>query len=148
MPFKFGFAALEVTLELAETLAPSLKVVKSKNKNLADQMQRAIESIALNLGEGSRSQGMNRERFFWIASGSLEELVAALRLAKAFGALEETVLTRLEPVVDRLRGLLWGLTHPKQRPSRRGPGLRGAVTNGRATDCGGGRDAAEDGSGE
>lgn len=119
MPFKFGFVALEVALQLAELLAPLLKIVKLKNKSLGEQMERALESIVLNLGEGSRSQGRNRERFFWIASGSLEELLAGLRLSLAFGLLERVQLREVEPVADRLRGLVWGLTNPKTRATRK-----------------------------
>jgi hypothetical protein len=88
------FVALEVSLELAEVLGPTLM------------------SVALNLAEGSRSQGGNRRRAFWIASGSLEELLAALRVAMTFGEIEIETAAKAEPLIDRLRGLMWGRTHP------------------------------------
>lgn len=125
MSQRFSFVALEVALQLVEILAPALKVLKAKNKNMADQMQRALESVVLNLAEGSRSQDGNRARFFWIASGSLEEVVAALRLVVALDSLDAAILRQAEPVLDRLRSLVWGLTHP--RP----PATGGAEPKGR-----------------
>lgn len=109
------FRALEVAIALAELVGPWLVALKSKNKDLADQGKRATQSVALNLAEGSRSLGGNRGRAFGVASGSLEELVATLRIAVAFGELEEAMVTRAEPLVDELRRLLWGLTHPGER---------------------------------
>ena len=109
---KFNFITLEVALQLADTLGPTLNALKSKNKDLADQAKRALQSTALNLAEGSRAQGGNKLRHFHIAAGSLEEALTALRLANSFGEIDPTTIPRIEPVVERLRQLLWRLTHP------------------------------------
>ncbi len=107
------FVALEVALELAEILGPVLIALRLRNRELADQAKRALQSVALNLAEGSRAQGGNRGRSFWVAAGSLEELLTALRLATTFGEIDDPDrLARAEPVAERLRSLVWGLTHP------------------------------------
>jgi four helix bundle protein len=111
---KSKFVALEVSLELTEILGPTLITLKRRNKDLADQAKRALQSVALNLAEGSRSQGGNRTRAFWIAAGNLEELLTALRVAVNFGEIDESTTAQAGPLLERLRGLVWGLTHPSK----------------------------------
>lgn len=106
--------AIEVTIELAKVLAPTLAELKTKNRDLADQAKRALTSVALNLAEGERSLGGNRRKHFGIAAGSRSELATALRMANALGELSDTELARAWPLLDRLGGLVWGLTHPRE----------------------------------
>ncbi len=114
MRTKGRLVATEVAIELAKMLAPMLVELKAKNRDLADQAKRAITSVALNLAEGERSLGGNRRKHFWIASGSRNELEIALRMANALGELSDEQLARPWPLLDRLGGLVWGLTHPRE----------------------------------
>ena len=110
---KGKLVAVEVAIELATVLGPTLAKLKAKNRELAEQAKTALQSVVLNLAEGSRSQGGNRGRHFGIAAGSHEELRYALRLALAFGELGERDVAPARPIDDRLGGLVWGLTHPR-----------------------------------
>jgi four helix bundle protein len=64
----------------------------------------------LNLAEGNNSAKRNRLKHFAIAHGSASEVQAVLRTAVAWGWIEESI--PVSSVLDRLLGLLWGLTHP------------------------------------
>ena len=111
---KSKLVALEVAIELAQVLKPALDALKAKNHELWDQAKRAIQSVVLNLAEGGHSKGGNKGKHYAIAAGSHEELRAALRTALAFGELTERDLAAAESIDDRLGGLVWGLTHPRE----------------------------------
>ena len=63
-------------------------------------------SIALNIAEATGRFGGDRAHRFRIALGSLREVTAALKVAKAVGWIDEMPM---EAERDRLCGLLWGL---------------------------------------
>jgi len=113
-PFKSasgGFAALEVSFELIAALRDVLPVIKKSDADLADQIQRAASSVALNVAEGQASMKGNRLRHYSIAHGSANEVKAGLFVAKAWGWIDENERTRAAfTVLDRLLGLLWGIT--------------------------------------
>ncbi|MCS4054132.1 four helix bundle protein [Salinibacter ruber] len=63
---------------------------KHERYNLADQMTRAANSIALNIAEGSTGQSdAEQDRFLRIAIRSLLETVASLHLIKRRGYLDD-----------------------------------------------------------
>lgn len=113
-PFKTaggGFAALEVSYELIAALRDVLPAIKKSDADLGDQIQRAASSVALNIAEGQASMKGNRLRHYSIAHGSANEVKAGLYVAKAWGWIDESERTRNTlAVLDRLLGLLWGLT--------------------------------------
>jgi four helix bundle protein len=82
--------------------------IKRADRNLADQITRAATSIALNLAEGRARSGGDQRRFYQIAHGSAAEVRAALAVGVAWGWIEEP---KVMVTLDRLMGLLWGLTH-------------------------------------
>src|SRR5262245_25905356 len=53
------FIALEVSLELIRALAPMVPIIERNDRDLGDQIRRAANSVALNLGEGQRSHKKN-----------------------------------------------------------------------------------------
>jgi four helix bundle protein len=103
------FVAFDVSLDLIRSLRPVVESLAVKDKDLADQLQRAAMSICLNLGEGSRRTKGDQRRFYTYASGSAMEARAALEAAEAWGWIGDVAEPRR--VLDRLLGLLWGLTH-------------------------------------
>ncbi len=104
------FVALSVSFELIEALAPMMPAIEARNRSLSDQIYRAASSISLNLGEGAASQKGNRQKHYSLANGSASEVRAALRVAQAWGWV--CASDRVLAILDRLMGLLWGLTHP------------------------------------
>lgn len=105
------FVAYEVSLDTIRALSKVVPVIAARNRDLADQIERAGSSIVLNIAEGSRSAKGNKLKHYALANGSANEVRAALETAQAWGWLEDA--SGVLPILDRLLGLLWGLTHPK-----------------------------------
>jgi four helix bundle protein len=105
------FIAYEVSVQLVHSLRPIVPIVEKSDRDLADQLRRAASSVVLNLAEGQRSAKGNRQKHYSIAHGSANEVKAALELACAWGTVVDVRPQR--DILDRLLGLLWGLTHSR-----------------------------------
>lgn len=71
------------------------RLPKRERYNLTEQMNRAANSIALNIAEGSTGlSDAEQSRFLQIAVRSVMETVACLHLVKRRGYLEDTGLLR------------------------------------------------------
>ncbi len=105
------FDALEVSLELVRSLREPLSVVRSRDPQLFDQIRRAATSVVLNLAEGRRRLGRDRLNHWRIASGSVDEVRAALRLASAWGDLDPERSATSVRLADRVAAMAWRLTH-------------------------------------
>lgn len=69
-----------------------------------DQLQRASQSVVLNLAEGSgKPTRPEQRRFYAIALGSLRETEALLRIIDCVPAMA---------ACDRLAGMVYRLVHP------------------------------------
>jgi four helix bundle protein len=74
-----------VVLQLVRQLAPLVRVLRQRSLPLADQMERALISIPLNIAEGAYSRGRNRQARFQTAAASARETLACLETAEAMG---------------------------------------------------------------
>ena len=110
-----GFETQEVALAWAAALGAALGKLAKGDADLARQLRRAVASVPLNLAEGSRRAGKDRMHHYRIAAGSAEEAMSALMLALAWGHLEAGDLAVADGYADRLRAMLWRLTHPGRR---------------------------------
>ena len=110
--------AYNATLELIAELRTIVPAIARHDRDLADQLKRAANSVFLNLCEGRKRLKGDRVRFFGYASGSACEVRAALDLAVTWGWLEQPVAAL--QLADRLVAMLWRLSHPRPpRPSSR-----------------------------
>jgi four helix bundle protein len=105
------FDTLEMSLTVLEQLAPLEPKLRQRRKSLADEIGRAAESIALNVSEARQRAGLDRADLFRRAAGSASELTTALRIARARGYITTTDFTAVDAVLDRVRAMLWRLTH-------------------------------------
>ena len=105
--------AQQVALEMIAAVRPLLLAIRPRSPQLADQLERAATSAALNVAEGARSQGRNEAARYHFASGSAAEARAALAIAEAWGHISLAQRAPAEAKLDRLGALLWGLTHRK-----------------------------------
>jgi len=103
------FIAHDVSLQLISSLSAVVPLIAREDRALADQLRRAASSVSLNLAEGSRSKGGNKQKHFAIAHGSANEVKAALQVAQAWGWLSDAAAPLA--ILDRLLALLWRLTH-------------------------------------
>jgi four helix bundle protein len=105
------FDALEMSLTTLQLIAPLEAKVRLRRKSLADEIGRAAESIALNTSEARSRAGLDRADLFRRAAGSASELTTALRIATARGYITAQDHAAVEAALDRVRAMLWRLTH-------------------------------------
>ena len=111
-----AFDALEVSIQLATALRAPLEALRRHDRDLAEQARRATTSVALNLAEGARRAGRDRLHCYRIAAGSAAEVHTALRVAVAWGYLDEATLRAALALLDRELAMCHRLTVP--RPPR------------------------------
>ncbi len=105
-----SFQALDLALDAIRHLAPSLATIAQHDPDLVRQLRRAAASVALNLAEGRRRQGRDRLHLWRVAAGSAEEVVAALRVAEAFGYVAPGAIAPVLARCDRVLAITWTLT--------------------------------------
>jgi four helix bundle protein len=106
-----SFDTLEISLTVLDQLATVEPKIRQRRKSLADEIGRAAESIALNVSEARQRAGLDRADLFRRAAGSAGELTTALRIAKARGYITHADYAAIDAVLDRVRAMLWKLTH-------------------------------------
>ena len=72
-----------VIVRALSRIAPVVTQLKTRNRNLADQLDRASSSILLNTSEGAYSQKGHQKARYFNALGSASETRACLHLAHA-----------------------------------------------------------------
>ena len=104
------FDALELALEVVAVLADGpFEAIRRKDKNLADQLDRASTSAVLNLAEGSRRRGRDRAHFYAIADGSREESRLAIRVAAAKRLISGIDAAKVDALMDRHAAVMFRL---------------------------------------
>ncbi len=103
------FQVLEVALQAVETLRPVVARIRQCDRDLGEQIRRALSSVALNIGEGSGNEGGTRLARYSPAAGSNAEVRAALRVAIAWGYVSGTEVKAGEQLLDRIAAMLYRL---------------------------------------
>ena len=101
-----------VVLELVRRLAPVVRVLRARSSALADQMERALISVPLNVAEGAYGRGKNREARFQSAAASARETLACLETAEAMGFIGP-VEPEVAALFNRVIGTLVRLIEPR-----------------------------------
>ena len=81
-----------VIVRALSRIAPLIAQLEKRNRNLADQLDRASSSVLLNTSEGAYSQKANRTARYFNALGSARETEGVLDGAVAMGYVQ-----RVEP---------------------------------------------------
>ena len=105
------FEAFDRSLDFIRAIRKHLERLRSQDPDLYRQIRKAASSVSLNIAEGSGRSGKDRRYHYRVALGSAREVHAALHTACAWGDLEPKPLEPALEILDRLQGLLWGLTH-------------------------------------
>ena len=102
-----------VVLELVRRLAPCLITLRSRSSALADQFERALISVPLNVAEGAYSRGKNRQARYQSAAASAREALACWETAQALGWVAP-LDPQLSALFHRVIGTLVRLIEPKR----------------------------------
>ena len=105
------FEALELSIRTIQSLRSPVERLRVRDVDLYRQIRAAASSVPLNLAEGRRRMGKDRLQHWRIAAGSAEETRTALRVAVAWGDLEESEVKEALELIDRVLGMLWRLTN-------------------------------------
>jgi len=101
--------ALDVAHRILDLLGPVIDVIARKDPDLARQMRRAGQSMAMNVSEGRARMGRDRIQLWRIAAGSTAEVATALRIALAWRYVAAS--DELLALLDRERAMLYRMTH-------------------------------------
>src|SRR5690349_11660952 len=104
-----SFDAYDRSLDLIRALAPLAHKLATYDATLTKQMRDAASSITQNLAEGSGRRGKDRKAHFRYAHGSVEEVIAVLDLAVAWGYVDETVVAAAHELAGRVRAMAFRL---------------------------------------
>ncbi len=115
MPFLFEkLAVYQKSMDLAERVMGLTEGFPKGSYYLADQLNRAVTSIAANIAEGNgRWHSKDRSHFFLIARGSAFECVPLLGLARRKGLVESDVEEGMRKTLDEIGAMLSGLIKNK-----------------------------------
>ena len=94
--------------QLIPLLVPVLAAIRRHDRDLENQLRRALTSVPLNIGEGFGLADGNKRLRYLTALGSHNELVVGLDVAVAFGyiaPLQPHVGKLLEDIAKMLAGL-------------------------------------------
>ena len=97
---------LDLSIHAIEVLRPVVTRVFRCDRDLGEQLRRALTSVALNIGEGDHSQGGHRVARFSTAAGSCSESRAGLRVAVAWGYVQRSDVEAGEQLLDRVAAML------------------------------------------
>ena len=105
-----GFIVQQKALEAAEGLQGVLPVLRKRDKDLFDQVRRAMNSVVLNIAEADGNDAGTARARFATACGSAKEVRAGLQLAAAYGYLGPSRLAKVDTALDEVCAMSWKLS--------------------------------------
>ena len=99
----------QLSIDLLDALNPVLEQLRVRRPPLADQLERAATSVALNLAEAHARVARDRVRALRIAAAEARETRAALDVSRALRHVDGATMAPAAAIADRLGGVLHGL---------------------------------------
>jgi four helix bundle protein len=98
-----GFIVQQKALQAAEGLHPLLPIIRKADRDLFDQVRRAMNSVVLNIAEADGNDAGNARSRFATACGSAKEVRAGLQLG-------QTRLAEVDIALDEVCAMSWRLS--------------------------------------
>ncbi len=105
----------DLALQMLAHIKPIIDRTERHDRNLADQMLRSAQSSLFNIAEARSARGRNEVARFTTALCEAREARAAVAVAVAWGYVTRLQAQPADADLDRMAGMLWGLTHRKKR---------------------------------
>jgi four helix bundle protein len=96
-------------LQTVTLMRPLVAVIEGHDKDLARQIRRAANSVALNLAEAAGSDRGNRKARLHTALGSARETRTGFQLAMAWGYVDGATARDVDAALDRVAAMTFGL---------------------------------------
>ncbi|MCB2206391.1 four helix bundle protein [bacterium] len=97
----------QCALEFVEWSSRIRQRLNSMQRNINDQLQRAEESILLNIAEGNgKRRGPDRRRYLESARASAGECAAAIDILRVTNRISESQAETGKELLDRIAGML------------------------------------------
>ena len=109
-PRKVGLAGLDAYQVALAFYREVRTATRGRRGHVVNQIERAAESVVLNVAEAHPTTGRDRARRFRIAANEASECGAALDLLEIRGELAATALGSLRQLLDRERAMLHRLS--------------------------------------
>ena len=105
-----GLIIQQKALHAAAEVQPLLPIIRKRDKDLFDQVRRAMNSVVLNLAEAEGNDSGTARARFASACGSAKEVRAGLQLAAAYGYISQTRFAKLDIALDEVCAMSWRLS--------------------------------------
>ena len=104
-----NFQCYQLSLSAVRLVRPLIERIEVHDRDLGRQLRRCLSSVPLNVAEGSRSAGRNRQARYANAMGSARESTACLETAEALGYLDPEDLPMAVDRLDHIVAILFRL---------------------------------------
>jgi len=105
-----GLIVQQKALQAAAGVQSLLPIIRKRDKDLFDQVRRAMNSVVLNIAEAEGNDAGTARARFASACGSAKEVRAGLQLAAAYGYVGQTRLAKLDIALDEVCAMSWRLS--------------------------------------
>jgi len=103
----------ELALEVVASVYRLAAEVQARDKDLANQMRRAVTSVVLNMAEGMYSQGGRKISRYFDSMGSARETTGCLHVCVAARLLSQAKVDADLARLDRIIAGLYRLCHKR-----------------------------------
>ena len=100
---------VDTSVDIVRDIERAVRMVRGRHADLVDQLQRAAESVVLNLAEGAGRAGRDKSYHYRVVYASAGEAAAALHLLAAYGLLGAGRVSPLQDRIDQVRAITWRL---------------------------------------
>ncbi len=105
-----GLIVQRKALQAAAGLQPVMAGLRKRDRNLTDQVHRAMNSVVLNIAEADGNDPGTAKARFASACGSAKEVRAGLQLAVAYGYVASSKATEVDTALDEVCAMSWRLS--------------------------------------